>query len=149
MPGSGWVSSVLTKLHVPGLATGLHPAVCVVIDTFPTPPLNLGRNLTEDKASHERRPMHTWTHFWPLQIWHTISIPLIVNNTFGACGVMTRPLDLGADIIMESTTKVSSCFTLSPLTFRAHRYQQRIGGQGTTIGGVVMHLHLEIGGGPV
>lgn len=37
---------------------------------------------------------------------HRHGIPLVVDNTFGACGTIARPLDLGADIIVESATKV-------------------------------------------
>lgn len=45
-------------------------------------------------------------------------IPLIVDNTFGACGYLCRPIDYGANIITESATKW-------------------IGGHGTSIGGVI------------
>lgn len=45
-------------------------------------------------------------------------IPFIVDNTFGACGYLCRPIDYGADIITESATKW-------------------IGGHGTSIGGVI------------
>ena len=46
-------------------------------------------------------------------------IPLIVDNTFGACGYLCRPIEHGADIVVESATKW-------------------IGGHGTTIGGVIV-----------
>lgn len=46
-------------------------------------------------------------------------IPLIVDNTFGACGYLCRPIEYGADIIVESATKW-------------------IGGHGTSIGGVIV-----------
>jgi O-acetylhomoserine/O-acetylserine sulfhydrylase len=46
-------------------------------------------------------------------------IPLVVDNTFGACGFLCRPIDLGANIIVESATKW-------------------IGGHGTSIGGVIV-----------
>jgi len=46
-------------------------------------------------------------------------IPLIVDNTFGACGFIFRPIDHGADIVTESATKW-------------------IGGHGTSIGGVIV-----------
>jgi OAH/OAS sulfhydrylase len=46
-------------------------------------------------------------------------IPLIVDNTFGAAGYISRPIDYGADIITASATKW-------------------IGGHGTTIGGVLV-----------
>ncbi len=46
-------------------------------------------------------------------------IPLIVDNTFGACGYLCRPIDLGANVIVESATKW-------------------IGGHGTSIGGVIV-----------
>ncbi len=47
------------------------------------------------------------------------NIPLIVDNTFGACGYLCRPIDLGANIVVESATKW-------------------IGGHGTSIGGVIV-----------
>ena len=46
-------------------------------------------------------------------------IPFIVDNTFGACGYLCRPVDLGANIVVESATKW-------------------IGGHGTSIGGVIV-----------
>lgn len=45
-------------------------------------------------------------------------IPLIVDNTFGACGYLCRPIEHGADIVVESATKW-------------------IGGHGTSIGGAI------------
>ncbi|TFK31673.1 O-acetylhomoserine ami [Crucibulum laeve] len=50
---------------------------------------------------------------------HRHGIPLVVDNTFGACGFIARPLDLGADITVQSASKW-------------------IGGHGTTIGGVIV-----------
>ena len=46
-------------------------------------------------------------------------VPLIVDNTFGAAGYLCRPIDYGANIVVESATKW-------------------IGGHGTTIGGVIV-----------
>ena len=46
-------------------------------------------------------------------------IPLIVDNTFGAGGYLFRPIEHGADIVVNSATKW-------------------IGGHGTTIGGVIV-----------
>ena len=46
-------------------------------------------------------------------------VALVVDNTFGAAGFLCRPLDHGADIVVESATKW-------------------IGGHGTTIGGVIV-----------
>jgi O-acetylhomoserine (thiol)-lyase len=46
-------------------------------------------------------------------------IPLIVDNTFGACGWLCRPIEYGANIVVESATKW-------------------IGGHGTSIGGVIV-----------
>src|SRR5580698_6851240 len=46
-------------------------------------------------------------------------LPLIVDNTFGAGGYLFRPLEHGAHVVVESTTKW-------------------IGGHGTTIGGVIV-----------
>jgi O-acetylhomoserine/O-acetylserine sulfhydrylase len=50
---------------------------------------------------------------------HEHGIPLIVDNTFGAGGYLCRPIEHGADIIVESATKW-------------------IGGHGTSIGGVIV-----------
>ncbi len=47
------------------------------------------------------------------------SIPLIVDNTFGAGGYICKPIDHGANIVVESATKW-------------------IGGHGTSIGGVIV-----------
>jgi O-acetylhomoserine (thiol)-lyase len=46
-------------------------------------------------------------------------IPLIVDNTFGAAGYLVRPLEHGANIVVESATKW-------------------IGGHGTSIGGLIV-----------
>jgi len=46
-------------------------------------------------------------------------IPLVVDNTFGAAGYLIRPIEYGANIIVESATKW-------------------IGGHGTSIGGVIV-----------
>jgi O-acetylhomoserine/O-acetylserine sulfhydrylase len=46
-------------------------------------------------------------------------IPLVVDNTFGACGFLCRPIEFGANIVVESATKW-------------------IGGHGTSIGGVII-----------
>ena len=32
-------------------------------------------------------------------------IPLIVDNTLGACGALMKPIDHGADVVVESATK--------------------------------------------
>ena len=45
-------------------------------------------------------------------------LPLIVDDTFGACGYLCKPIEHGADIVVQSATKW-------------------IGGHGTTIGGVI------------
>ena len=47
------------------------------------------------------------------------SIPLIVDNTLGGAGALIRPLDHGADVIVQSATKW-------------------IGGHGTSLGGVIV-----------
>ena len=52
-------------------------------------------------------------------IAHENGIPLIVDNTFGAGGYLARPIEHGADIVIESATKW-------------------IGGHGTSIGGVIV-----------
>lgn len=46
-------------------------------------------------------------------------IPLIVDNTLGAAGYLFRPIDFGANVVVESATKW-------------------IGGHGTSIGGVIV-----------
>jgi O-acetylhomoserine/O-acetylserine sulfhydrylase len=46
-------------------------------------------------------------------------LPLIVDNTFGAAGYLFRPIEHGANVVVESATKW-------------------IGGHGTTIGGVIV-----------
>jgi O-acetylhomoserine (thiol)-lyase len=46
-------------------------------------------------------------------------LPLMVDNTFGACGYLCRPIELGANIVTESATKW-------------------IGGHGTSIGGLIV-----------
>jgi len=50
---------------------------------------------------------------------HRNGIPLIVDNTFGCAGYVARPIEHGADIVVESATKW-------------------IGGHGTSIGGVIV-----------
>jgi O-acetylhomoserine (thiol)-lyase len=50
---------------------------------------------------------------------HENRIPLVVDNTFGAAGYLCRPIDFGADVVVESATKW-------------------IGGHGTSIGGVIV-----------
>jgi O-acetylhomoserine/O-acetylserine sulfhydrylase len=50
---------------------------------------------------------------------HGAGIPLIVDNTFGACGYLARPIEWGADVVVQSATKW-------------------IGGHGTSIGGVIV-----------
>jgi len=46
-------------------------------------------------------------------------LPLVVDNTFGCAGFLVRPVDHGADIVVQSATKW-------------------IGGHGTSIGGVIV-----------
>ena len=46
-------------------------------------------------------------------------LPFVIDNTFGACGYLFRPIDYGANIVTESATKW-------------------IGGHGTSIGGVIV-----------
>ncbi len=52
-------------------------------------------------------------------IAHESGIPLIVDNTFGCAGYLSRPIDHGADIVVQSATKW-------------------IGGHGNSIGGVIV-----------
>ncbi len=53
------------------------------------------------------------------QVAHDAGVPLVVDNTFGAAGYLCRPIDHGADIVVQSATKW-------------------IGGHGTSIGGVIV-----------
>jgi OAH/OAS sulfhydrylase len=53
------------------------------------------------------------------EVAHAAGVPLVVDNTFGAAGYLTRPIEHGADIIVASATKW-------------------IGGHGTSIGGVIV-----------
>lgn len=50
---------------------------------------------------------------------HAYNIPLVVDNTFGAGGYLCRPIDFGADILVESATKW-------------------IGGHGNSMGGIIV-----------
>ena len=50
---------------------------------------------------------------------HDDEIPLIVDNTFAAAGYLCRPIEHGADVVVQSATKW-------------------IGGHGTSIGGVIV-----------
>ncbi|KAG6901828.1 hypothetical protein C0995_007535 [Termitomyces sp. Mi166 len=68
---------------------------------------------------------------------HRYGIPLVVDNTFGACGFISRPLDLGADILVESATKVRSLLHVILLA-STYSNSKWIGGHGTTIGGVIV-----------
>jgi O-acetylhomoserine (thiol)-lyase len=53
------------------------------------------------------------------KVAHAHGIPLVVDNTFGAAGYLVRPIEHGADIVVQSATKW-------------------IGGHGTSIGGVIV-----------
>ncbi|KAJ7146005.1 O-acetylhomoserine ami [Mycena epipterygia] len=53
------------------------------------------------------------------QVAHNAGIPIIVDNTLGMGGYLVRPIDHGADIVVESATKW-------------------IGGHGRTLGGVIV-----------
>jgi O-acetylhomoserine (thiol)-lyase len=53
------------------------------------------------------------------KVAHDHGIPLIVDNTFGAAGFIVRPIEHGADVVVESATKW-------------------IGGHGTSLGGVIV-----------
>ena len=57
-------------------------------------------------------------------------IPLIVDNTLGAGGALIRPIDFGADVVVESATKW-------------------IGGHGTSIGGELLLMQALLIGGMV
>ncbi|KAM5478034.1 Homocysteine/cysteine synthase [Microsporum canis] len=52
-------------------------------------------------------------------IAHLQGVPLVVDNTFGACGAFCQVIDHGADIVVHSATKW-------------------MGGHGTTVGGVII-----------
>jgi O-acetylhomoserine (thiol)-lyase len=53
------------------------------------------------------------------QLAHEHRIPLVVDNTFAAAGFLCRPIEWGADVVVQSATKW-------------------IGGHGTSIGGVIV-----------
>ena len=53
------------------------------------------------------------------ELAHNNDIPLMVDNTFGCGGCLCRPIDYGADIVVQSATKW-------------------IGGHGNSIGGVIV-----------
>lgn len=53
------------------------------------------------------------------RVAHDAGVPLVVDNTFGCAGYLVRPIDHGADIVVQSATKW-------------------IGGHGTSIGGVIV-----------
>jgi O-acetylhomoserine/O-acetylserine sulfhydrylase len=53
------------------------------------------------------------------ELAHEHGLPLVVDNTFGCAGYLVRPIDHGADIVVQSATKW-------------------IGGHGTSIGGVIV-----------
>jgi O-acetylhomoserine/O-acetylserine sulfhydrylase len=53
------------------------------------------------------------------KVAHEHGIPLIVDNTFAAAGYLCRPIEHGADVVVQSATKW-------------------IGGHGTSIGGVIV-----------
>ncbi len=53
------------------------------------------------------------------KVAHDAGIPLVVDNTFGAAGFIARPIDHGADVVVQSATKW-------------------IGGHGTSVGGVIV-----------
>lgn len=53
------------------------------------------------------------------RVAHDAGVPLVVDNTFGTAGYLCRPIDHGADIVVQSATKW-------------------IGGHGTSIGGVIV-----------
>jgi O-acetylhomoserine (thiol)-lyase len=55
----------------------------------------------------------------PLELAKEYDLPLIVDNTFGAGGYLFRPIEWGANVVVESATKW-------------------IGGHGTAIGGVIV-----------
>ena len=50
---------------------------------------------------------------------HANNIPLVVDNTYGCAGYLCRPIQYGADVVVQSATKW-------------------IGGHGTSIGGVIV-----------
>ncbi|WP_276482749.1 O-acetylhomoserine aminocarboxypropyltransferase/cysteine synthase family protein [Paraflavitalea pollutisoli] len=54
-----------------------------------------------------------------VQLAREYDLPLVVDNTFGAGGYLFRPIEHGANVVVESATKW-------------------IGGHGTTIGGVIV-----------
>ena len=90
---------------------------------------------TEEPASYEKlinertkaiyvetigNPAFSIPDFEPLaEIAQKHGIPLIVDNTFGAAGYLCRPIDFGANVVVEAATKW-------------------IGGHGNSIGGLIV-----------
>jgi O-acetylhomoserine/O-acetylserine sulfhydrylase len=83
----------------------------------------------EQKIDHRTRALYVETIGNPgfsipdfdrlAEIAQKHEIPLVVDNTFGACGYLCRPIDFGANVVVEAATKW-------------------IGGHGTSIGGVIV-----------
>lgn len=78
-----------------------HRTKAIYLETIGNP----GFNIPDFKAIAEIARRH--------------GIPLVVDNTFGAAGYLFRPIDHGANVVVQSATKW-------------------IGGHGTSIGGVIV-----------
>ncbi|KAG6890497.1 hypothetical protein C0995_007696 [Termitomyces sp. Mi166 len=64
---------------------------------------NLRRCTTRALGTHDT----TFPISPPSQLLRIVmASPLVVDNTFGGCGTIARPLDLGTDIVVESATKI-------------------------------------------
>jgi O-acetylhomoserine/O-acetylserine sulfhydrylase len=80
--------------------------------------------LTKNKSNLSLKPLATRALIFPISkqlptLAKKHDIPLIVDNTFAGAGYLFRPIDYGANIVVESATKW-------------------IGGHGTSIGGVIV-----------
>ena len=74
----------------------------IYLETIGTPTLNVAGFLMQSSAVAKKH-----------------NIPLIVDNTFGTGGYLFRPVEHGANVVVESATKW-------------------IGGHGTSIGGIII-----------
>jgi O-acetylhomoserine (thiol)-lyase len=92
---------------------------CRLRQIFNRHPLNsLLTTKQRQSISNDRNRDSTYLITKHLRDWRKYGIPLVVDNTFGACGYLCRPIDYGANIVTESATKW-------------------IGGHGNSIGGII------------
>ncbi len=106
------------KVTIPRLGIGVKLVDGHEPDAARRPPSTAGPRPSTSSPSPTRPATCPTSRRWP-RLAHDAGIPLIVDNTFGAGGYLVRPIEWGADIVVESATKW-------------------IGGHGTSIGGVIV-----------